>query len=296
LKPPIVSICIPAFERPDMFRRSLQSVLAQTFDDYEIIITDDSSNDSIKSSVQEFLPDERIKYIKNRDHKGSPENWNESIRHARGEYIKVLHHDDWFKDKESLGALMCLVDKNSDAALWFCACDACNPDGTFSYSHTPTAAQLKTLSRNPDCLFGNNFIGSPSVTVFRKSCGLTFDPELQWAVDVDFYIRTLRNSPGFAYCERPLVCITAGDKAQVSARCLDNKRIEIQEWFHLYRKLEKRDIFQSSFLPFLWQLIRKYDIRSSRDLVECGIKAPLPVIISFLLLTNRLLGFQAAKG
>jgi glycosyltransferase involved in cell wall biosynthesis len=291
-----VSICIPAYQRPDTVRRALRSVLAQSFGDYEVIITDDSSDDSVEQTVREFPADARIKYFKNPVRKGTPENWNESIRRAQGDHIKLLHHDDWFKDKESLGDLMNLVEKKNAPALGFCACEAYTADGTFGFVHVPARRQLARLKKDPDCLFGNNFIGSPSVTVFRKSTGLFFDTELQWAVDVDFYIRLLRQSHGFAYCDRPLVCITSGDAQQVSAQCLDNKRIEIREWLYLYRKLKRRWRFQGAFLSFLWRLIKKYDIRSPEDLVECGVELPAPGNVCFLLCLYRHLGFRIVKG
>jgi glycosyltransferase involved in cell wall biosynthesis len=288
LKTAKVSICIPAYQRPDTFRRTLRSVLIQSFDDYEIIITDDSSDNAVAEVVKDFLPNSKINYYKNVERKGTPENWNEAIRRARGDYIKLLHHDDWFKDNDGLGNLLASVEKSPDAILGFCACEVCKPDGSFSYLHAPTARQLSGLKRTPYCLFGNNFIGSPSVTIFRKLSMLEFDRALQWTVDVDFYIRLLNQPSKFAYCEKPLICTNGGDLLQVSAHCSGNRAVEVPEWLHLYQKFSPFQRMKSANLLFLWRLFREYDIRSREDLIACGATSHIPAILSTLLATNRL--------
>src|SRR5438067_7973037 len=98
---PKVSVCIPTFRQPECFRRALVSVLEQEFADLEVIVTDDSLNDDIMSVVQE-ASDPRIIYVKNEVRLGPPLNWNEGIHLARGEYIKVLHHDDWLAQRDAL--------------------------------------------------------------------------------------------------------------------------------------------------------------------------------------------------
>ena len=86
----IVSICIPAYKRADFLERCLDSILQQSFQQYEIVITDDSPTDELKSLSGK---DERIVYVKNEQPLGSPANWNKAISLARGKYIKIMHHD-----------------------------------------------------------------------------------------------------------------------------------------------------------------------------------------------------------
>lgn len=104
-----VSICIPAYKHIDFLRRCLNSILEQRFTDYEVVITDDSPDDSLQKLVEEYS-DERIKYFKNKKALGSPLNWNEGIKKANGEYIKILHHDDWFSSPDSLEKYVRLLD------------------------------------------------------------------------------------------------------------------------------------------------------------------------------------------
>ena len=96
-----VSICIPAYEQPYNLDKCLKSILKQTFKDYEVIITDDSKESNLFDIVEKYIEDMDIKYIKNTLSKGSPENWNKAISLATGKYIKILHHDDSFKNNNS---------------------------------------------------------------------------------------------------------------------------------------------------------------------------------------------------
>ena len=90
---PKVSVIIPTYNNVESLKRTLNSVLVQDFEDYEVIITDDSDNESLQKFLLNY-PLPKIKYFKNSKKLGSPENWNEGLRIACGEYIKIMHHDD----------------------------------------------------------------------------------------------------------------------------------------------------------------------------------------------------------
>ena len=84
-----VSICIPSYNQVKYLRRTIDSVLSQTYSDYEIIITDDSSTDIVFNLVREYESTGKIQYFKNKTPYGSPENWNEAIRLSKGEFVKI---------------------------------------------------------------------------------------------------------------------------------------------------------------------------------------------------------------
>src|SRR5687767_9673514 len=97
-----VSICIPAYNQVEFLRKTLNSILNQNFQDYEIIISDDFQDNSVKKLLLEFDLKGKMKYYQNNPSFGSPKNWNFSISKAQGEYIKILHHDDFFTTSECL--------------------------------------------------------------------------------------------------------------------------------------------------------------------------------------------------
>jgi len=131
----LVSICIPAFNQPDYLKRLLESIFIQTFNNYEIVITDDSNNDKI-SKLVEFYSDIRVHYYKNSKSLGSPNNWNFALQCATGKYIKIMHHDDWFKDEFSLENFVNSIEENNDCFV-FSQSESFNYKGYISCMQLP---------------------------------------------------------------------------------------------------------------------------------------------------------------
>lgn len=90
---PKVSVVIPTYNRANLLSRTVQSVLAQTFADYEIIIIDDCSKDNTQTVISKF-DDLRIRPIRHDRNKGASAARNTGIRNAWGEYIAFLDDDD----------------------------------------------------------------------------------------------------------------------------------------------------------------------------------------------------------
>lgn len=89
---PFFSVCIPNYERPDYLREALHNILAQTFTNFEIIVSDDCSRADIASVVNLFN-DSRVHWIRQEKNIGAVANFNYVINAARGRYI-VLHQND----------------------------------------------------------------------------------------------------------------------------------------------------------------------------------------------------------
>jgi glycosyltransferase involved in cell wall biosynthesis len=90
---PAVSVCIPAYNRAKLLRELMESVLAQTFQNLELIVCDNASEDHTESVVRSFS-DKRIRYFRSPQNLGHRENWNRCLRLARGNYIAILPDDD----------------------------------------------------------------------------------------------------------------------------------------------------------------------------------------------------------
>jgi glycosyltransferase involved in cell wall biosynthesis len=90
---PLVTIGIPTFNRIELLKRSIASVLKQTYSNIEIVVCDNSFDDNTKGLL-EFLTDPRVKYFKNEKNLGMVENWNECLKKASGEYFLLLSDDD----------------------------------------------------------------------------------------------------------------------------------------------------------------------------------------------------------
>ncbi|MGZ4055250.1 MAG: glycosyltransferase family 2 protein, partial [Bacteroidia bacterium] len=192
---PKVSICIPTYMQVEHLRKTLDSVKEQCFTDYELIVSDDSTDDSVKNLLQEFDFKEKIKYYKNEPSLGSPANWNFSISKAAGEYIKIIHHDDHFTSKESLEKYVKFLDNNPASSFAFSGTEIDLIALKTKKTNKCSKQKLSKISKAPDILFFSNYIGAPSATIFRNGKNIIFDTQLKWLVDVDWYIQMIQDNP-----------------------------------------------------------------------------------------------------
>lgn len=90
---PIVSVVIPTFNRAGTLRRAVDSVLGQTFTDFELIVVDDGSTDDTPGVI-DALGDPRVRYIRHDRRSGANAARNTGIRASRGDYVAFLDSDD----------------------------------------------------------------------------------------------------------------------------------------------------------------------------------------------------------
>ena len=111
---PKISVCIPCYKNVHFMKRCVASVLAQTYKDYELIITDDSPNNDIENYITTLDKTLPIRYHKNQQSLGSPKNWNYCISLAKGEYIKLLHYDDELAQPDVLEKMVTILEKDNN--------------------------------------------------------------------------------------------------------------------------------------------------------------------------------------
>jgi glycosyltransferase involved in cell wall biosynthesis len=213
---PKVSICIPTYCQVDFLRQTLNSIVEQKYTDYEIIISDDSPNDSVKNLLLEFNFGKKLHYFSNNISLGSPENWNEAIRKANGEYIKILHHDDKLAHSNALGEFVRMLDNNPNADFGFSASRVEDIQSKSIREHRPTTKQLQMMSTMPEKLFLGNYIGAPSATIYRRKAAMDYDNRMKWLVDIDFYIRVLQRNKNFSYNPEILISTPTNAGHQVT--------------------------------------------------------------------------------
>lgn len=96
----LVSIIMPSYNTGAYIKETINSVMSQTYDNWELIIVDDCSTDNTDEVVQPFLNDQRIRYIKNEKNSGAAVSRNKALREAKGKWIAFLDSDDlWMPDK-----------------------------------------------------------------------------------------------------------------------------------------------------------------------------------------------------
>ena len=113
---PKVSVLIPTYNYARFLDEAIQSVLSQTFEDFELIIVDNCSNDNTEEVISKYLDDKRITYYVNQYNIGLVGNWNKCLQYAKGEYIKFLCADDKFHPY-LLQKFVTVMDNNKNISL-----------------------------------------------------------------------------------------------------------------------------------------------------------------------------------
>ncbi|MBC7893496.1 MAG: glycosyltransferase family 2 protein [Sphingobacteriaceae bacterium] len=272
---PRLSVCIPAYRQTRYLRRALDSLREQTFTDFEIVLTDDSPDDEVADFVENYQFGPRLRYFHNPRSLGTPENWNEAVRQSRGELIKILHHDDWLAQPDSLQTLVDALDAQPEADLVFCASVATVADtGVVRDVNRPTPAQVDRLRSHPEELFAANRIGAPSATLYRRRAGLTYDSILTYTVDTDFYIRLLRQNPALVYVNEPLVAIGLNE-GQVTQSAIADRGLLLREYAYTYQKLGLNATRNLKIARFWWEFFHRHHVHLVADFRAAGYAGPV---------------------
>ena len=96
----LVSIVMPSYNTAQLITQAIESVFAQTYTNWELIIVDDCSKDNTDEVVRPFLKDDRVRYLKNEKNSGAAVSRNRALREANGKWIAFLDSDDlWMVEK-----------------------------------------------------------------------------------------------------------------------------------------------------------------------------------------------------
>lgn len=116
---PLVSFVVPCYELGHMLPKCINSILKQTYQNYEILIMDNCSPDKTPEVAASFN-DPRVKHIRNATNLGHVRNFNKGITMARGKYVWVVSADDWLRSHEILGRYVELMERNPGVGYVFC--------------------------------------------------------------------------------------------------------------------------------------------------------------------------------
>lgn len=311
---PFISICIPAYKHREYVGRLLNSLLTQTFTDFEVIITDDSPDDSVGNLIADYRSRLNLHYFKNATALGTPENWNEAIRRAIGQWIKLIHDDDWLASDTSLQDYADAINQNPQADFFFSAyynvrisdreskdetlkatpglVTATNPGktkgiplNTSSKRNSnekfevirPALFRIKRLQENPVTLLSKNIIGPPSVVIHRNDQNYFYDKNFKWLVDMDFYMRYLESRVA-VFIDKPLINIGLNEQ-QVTRSSSLVREVEIPEHFRILEKTGIQQLNNLLVYDAWWRLIRNLKIRDLKEIKEAGYTGKIPAAI-----------------
>ena len=143
---PLVSVGVPVFNGDNYLAEAIESVLAQTVTDFELIICDNASIDATEEIGRRFAEsDERIRYFRNPKNLGVSPNVNLCYRHATGRYFKLLSHDDAIAP-DCLEKTVAVLESNPDVVICHSLVKLVDENGTTLDIHDSKLTKLDSAS------------------------------------------------------------------------------------------------------------------------------------------------------
>ena len=256
--PPTVSVIIPSYQRAHLIRDTIDSVLAQTYQDFEIIVVDDGSTDETRKVVAGYGEQVRYIYQELRDTPNSRDTGtraarsrNIGTRAARGEFVAFLDSDDlWLPEK--LAMQVPLFDQDPEVGLVYCDLSYFAPDGPMERpsrfnTHPPQSGHALREMFIQKCPMHT------STVVLRRQCLNTvglFDEGLSYFEDQDLWFR-LAKVFKIDYVDAPLVRWRLHDQPhpykeiQLSARAVRKRVLESSP--QLRESLSKGELYRGYY-------------------------------------------------
>ena len=207
----MISVALPIhnMDRASFFlQRCLDSILDQSYEDFNVVITDNSDDDKLEKIIRTYGM--KIVYYRN-PRKGMAENTNEAIKRSTGQLIKILYMDDYFGHKDALKDIV-----EAFRGHWLVT--------STDNNHNPYFTE--------DIHLGNNRLGSPSALTIRNENPLLFDENMTWMLDCDYYKRMydLYGEPTILkiYGRKANVCIGVGEHQMTNILSDGEKQVEHQ--------------------------------------------------------------------
>ena len=262
-----ISILIPAYENAAGIIRALISILRQDYQNFEVIISDDSVSDSVSDAFFSFLQfynitEKKYKYTKRETKDDVIGNWNKLFEISTGNVIKILHHDDWFSYDNSLSNMTKLL--CDDKLFAFCGTwqveinsklesqeylyrwaeiNNNNMHDIFRdgkrYVRHIQHEKLKHIRDDWRQIYFGNYIGGPSATIFKRDIldryQIRFDKNLMWLSDVDFYMDIMSKNIRWQYEDKPLISIGVSNR-QITQDFINSYEKQKREYDYLFEK------------------------------------------------------------
>ncbi len=245
-----VSIVIPFFSRVDWLMEAVESVLAQTFNNYEIIVVNDGSMEDMTEFLFKYR--DKVKYIEI-ENGGPAIARNEGIKHAKGEYIAFLDSDDlWMPRKLEIQ----IEEMKRNSAIWsYCGWDTFGVGKKVLHLMTDSPYPIFQKEYKPD-------IATPSVMVknelFKEHGDIKFNPALRYGQDSFLWMNIGADYPILAIPDKLVHVRMRGSNASKCARI--QLRANSECW--ILRKENKAKLIDGLNIGFIFKV--------ASELCVCG--------------------------
>ena len=197
---PVVSICIPAFKAERFLGETLESVRAQTFSDWELIVTEDGSCDGTEAIVGAFAASVRqpVRYTRHDPNCGLPATRNAGLAEARGAWLALLDSDDLWQP-DHLARCLAVAPAAGPALLFGGSSVFDSATGAEVNRREPPADRMHDLA---GALYDGRLVIQPAAAVLNRAAFASvggFDPRFPICNDFDYWLRCGRAGVAFVY-------------------------------------------------------------------------------------------------
>ena len=257
---PKISVIIPVYNSEKYVRQCVESILNQTFSDFELICIDDKSSDNSVSILKEYAcKDNRVKIICNVKNMGAGGTRNVGIKHAKGKYLMFIDADDWY-EPDTFEICYNQIEKNNNDFVIFNYDRYYEDSGQFSfptkylsgYSDDFDNPYIKLWKLKKPFIFSAYVWTQVYNTEFIKKNNIRFDSSLRIGEDASFYFEAIIKSKTISvinkvlyhyrkYGESVLSKISPYWMGGIIARC----RV-----YKMFLRAKHKDEYLRSFIPY----------------------------------------------
>lgn len=195
---PKVSLCVPAYQAERHIRNTIESLLAQRYLDFEIVVVDNNCSDGTAEILSSF-DDSRLRVVRNESTLPLVENFNRAVELCRGEFVKLVCADDVLYP-ECIAAQSAVLERHPGVALVGARTDFVDDEGVLLRpsrglrgvtGRRAAGHMVRSIVRS-----GTNPIGAPAAAMFRREDFVRaggFRDNLLFLSDVDLWVRLLQH-------------------------------------------------------------------------------------------------------
>lgn len=267
---PKVSVCIPTFNAADYLRQAVESVLEQSYQNFEIVIVDNCSTDHTESLISKLqqLGNGRIRFYQNDRNIGLVGNLNKCLEYAKGDYIKFLCADDLLLPG-CLDQMAAALDLHQSVKLISSSRlvidERGNELGVRRYMTGDAIVRgNQAITR---CLFGGNYIGEPTAVMFRKAdLKRGFREDMPQLSDMDMWFHLLEQGDLLSL-KKPL-CAFRSHAAQMTHSNVKSS-VLVEDNIKLFETYSQKPYLEATWLLMLQhKLLMTYRVWVSRKSIS----------------------------
>lgn len=245
----LVSIIMPTYNCGKFIERTIDSIINQTYDNWELIVVDDCSKDDTEKVLKKYKKDKRINYIKLEQNSGAAVARTESMKRAKGNYMAFLDSDDlWYPEKLEK-QLKFMKDNNYDFS--------CTAYEQIDENDNPLNKVIKTRTKaNYNRILLDCPVGNSTVMYNVDTLGKFEVPNIRKRNDDALWLQIIKKAKYIYGMEDVLM------KYRIRQNSISSNKLSLVKYhWQLYREIEHLSVIRSIFHICYWGVIKVLHIK-----------------------------------